>query len=50
MENKDVLNFDIIGNSNCTPKDIHDSCTNLMCDQDFEIAVIIRLVSMCPGT
>lgn len=36
--------------SNCIPKNIHDSCTNLVCDQDFEIAMIIRLESVCPGT
>ncbi|RMC03220.1 hypothetical protein DUI87_20414 [Hirundo rustica rustica] len=41
MEIKDVLNFDITGISNCTPKDIHDSYTSLECDQDFEIAMII---------
>lgn len=45
-----MVNFEIIGISNCAHKDIHDSCTNLECDQDFEIAMIIRLISICPGT
>ena len=49
-EIKDVLNFEITGISNCAPKDIHDSCTNLVCDQDFEIAMIIELLSICSGT
>ena len=49
-EIKDVLNSEITGISNCAPKDIHDSYTNSVCDQDFEIAMIIRLVSVCPGT
>ncbi|PKU47211.1 hypothetical protein llap_2518 [Limosa lapponica baueri] len=42
-EIKGLLNFEITGISNGAPKDIHDSCTTLVCDQDFEIAMIIRL-------
>lgn len=49
-EIKDVLNFEITDISNGAPKDIHNHCTNLVCDQNFETAMIIRLVSICPGT
>lgn len=39
MEIKDVLNFDITAISNGAPKDIHDSCTNLVC-----VIKILRLL------
>lgn len=49
-EIKDVQNFEITGISNCAPKDINDSCINLVSDQDSEIDMVIRFVSICPGT
>lgn len=45
-----VLNFEITVRSNYIPKDMPVSCNNLVCDQDFETAMIIKSVSVCPGT